>query len=86
MWLDVEKGVKFGSYASEDKKLATHGISSINNLCDDRQGCGSNVKEEEGDECDLETVICFSEACATYKTANHSSTCKTLVCMTNRTF
>lgn len=37
IWLDPVRDVdvEFGSYASVDNKLATHGVSSINNLCDD---------------------------------------------------
>jgi hypothetical protein len=36
MWLDAVRDVQFGSYASVDNKLATHGVSILNNLCDDR--------------------------------------------------
>jgi hypothetical protein len=36
IWLDAARDVKFGSYASVDSKLATHGVSIFNNLCDDR--------------------------------------------------
>jgi len=36
IWLDVARDVKFGSYASVDNNLATHGVSSVSNLWDDR--------------------------------------------------
>lgn len=39
-------------------QLATQGVSSIDDLCDDCLGCGN----EEEDQCDLETVKSLTKA------------------------
>ena len=39
-----------------DNELAILGVSSTDKLCDDCEGGGSNGKEEEGEECDLDGV------------------------------
>jgi hypothetical protein len=54
IWLHAEKDVVFSSYTSVDNELATHGVSSIDELCDDCEGDHCNGKKKEGDKCDLE--------------------------------
>jgi hypothetical protein len=49
-------------------KLATCGIFSKDELCDVRDGGGSNREEEERDGRDLESFTNFDEANAIYET------------------
>jgi hypothetical protein len=44
--------VEFGDYASVDSELATSGVDTIDELCDDREGGGSGEEGEEEDECE----------------------------------
>jgi hypothetical protein len=53
---------------SVNNELATCGVSSIDLLCDDREGGGSGEEEEEGDECEPEPVPSFTEAHAAFQT------------------
>jgi hypothetical protein len=46
----------------------TCGISSIDELCDDREGGGSNGEEEERVMCDHEQVTSFPETLLAYET------------------
>jgi hypothetical protein len=44
--LDAEKDVSSSSYAAVDNELVTHGVSSMDKLCDDH-GDGSSSGNEE---------------------------------------
>jgi hypothetical protein len=66
--LGAEKDVDFSSYVSVDNELATCGISSIDELCDDCEGGGSGEEDEEGDEHEPEPVPSFTEAHAAFET------------------
>jgi hypothetical protein len=66
IWLGAEKDVDFSFYISVDNDLAMCGVTSIDELCDDREGGGSG--EEEGDECEPEPVPSFTEAHTAFKT------------------
>jgi hypothetical protein len=66
--LGAKKDVDFSAYVSVDNELATCGVSSINELCDDHKGGGSGG--DEGDEREPEPVLSFAEvhaACETVK-------------------
>jgi hypothetical protein len=68
VWLDAEKGVNFSFYASEENELVTHGVSSTDEGCDDYVGGSSSGEKEEGDECDLESVMSSPKSHSAYKT------------------
>lgn len=53
LWLDAQKDVNFSWYASVDSELATHGISSIDEV--------RNVPE--GDECEIGPVMTCEIPC-----------------------
>jgi hypothetical protein len=59
-WLHAEKDVNFCSYVALDNELATYNISSIDELCDDREGGGSSDEQgKEEEECQPEPVPSF---------------------------
>jgi hypothetical protein len=66
--LGTEKDVDFSSYVSVDNELATCSMSSINELCNDREGGGSSEEEEEGDKRGPEPVPSFTEAHTAFET------------------
>jgi hypothetical protein len=47
LWLDAQKDVNFGWYAAVDNELATHGISSIDALCDVPEGGNIHGEKRE---------------------------------------
>ena len=61
IWLDIKKDFTFSSYVSIDSELATCGVSSMDELCDDCEGCNSIGKE--GDEHDLGPGIVLLNPC-----------------------
>jgi hypothetical protein len=68
IWLGAEKDVNFSSYVSVDNELATCNMSSISELCDDRDGGGNSEEEEEGDKREPELVPSFTKAHAAFET------------------
>jgi len=85
-WPDAEKNVNFSFYASVENELATHGISSTDLLCDDCVAGTSSAKKEEGDECNLESVMSIVKSHSAYKTLkSFFHTHATLANITNRT-
>jgi hypothetical protein len=66
--LGTEKDVNFSSYVSVDSELVSCGVSSIEELFDDREGGGSGEEDEEGDEREPEPVPSFTEAHAAFET------------------
>lgn len=55
------------SYVSVDNGLATHGVSSIDQMQEDHEG-GRCSGEEEGDKCDSEPILNCTNAHADYTT------------------
>jgi len=55
------------SYVSVDNELATHDVSSINQMQEDHEG-GRSSGEEEGDKCDSEPTLNCTNAHADYTT------------------
>ena len=67
-WPDAKKDVNFRSLASADKQLATAGVSSLDILCDNHAADrSSRVDEEGGEECGLEPMMSFADACVDYE-------------------
>jgi hypothetical protein len=56
------------AYVSLDNKLAMCGASSINELCEDREGDGGGEDEEDEDEHEPEPVPSFAKPHAAFKT------------------
>jgi hypothetical protein len=61
--------VTYSSYASQ---LATHGVTSTDNLCDDCRGGSSSREDKERDECDPEQDVRSAKAHYAYKTVKWS--------------
>jgi hypothetical protein len=72
IWLDTDKYVDFNSCISVSNALATRGISSRDEFCDDNVGCHSTQEEEQGDECVLEAEQSFAKAHAAHTTIKSS--------------
>jgi hypothetical protein len=83
----VTKKVSFSFHKSVENELPTQGISRTEELCDDCVGGSSSAKKEEGDECNLESVMSIAKSHSVYKILQsifHTQTA--LLNMTNRTF
>jgi hypothetical protein len=59
----VKDATAFGDYASVDSELATCGVDTTDELCDDCEGGGSSEEGEEEDECEPEAVPSFATTC-----------------------
>jgi hypothetical protein len=60
---------------SVDNKLATYGVPSVDELCDDEESGGSNGAVEEWDKRNPGPVMSFTKARSNYEAVKASFTC-----------
>jgi hypothetical protein len=58
----VKDAIEFGDYTSVHSELATCGVDTTDEWCDNRKGGGSGEEGEEEDKCEPEAVPSFAEA------------------------